>query len=466
MIATHPPTVPPSPPPAPPSAQVARDDDAIATWLDLFARLLNLPEHDARDIRDEIETHLRERVRDMLVEGVDEHEAVRRAVAELGGAATLARRFRAAGRGHRRRLAMNMAMLSAAGGAMVLSVVAVSRPGGVEAGAPAVRHQVYQPATRAPRDAGPKSPSITANDASLEDVFNLLTDGLKTPMTVRWASLGEAGLDREARLNVHVPPGAIEGAFDALNDALAAAGQGDAALDHRTEDGVIVVATRAYFDRRESVLAAYDIEPVAAAGVDCGELVQVITQFVDPDGWKQNGGDLATMTIVGPRLFVQAPPRFHEGVKWFIAQLSPEPQPRADAAGNDAPAADDPLVRLEQRRGAIRRSDQVMLSPELTVNVRPTMPLAGRFLEQVLAEQLLPVEPTFRAIPLMHTSADAVHTAVQAVAASVDGSGLKILSDHMRNSVIVQGSAEQVEAAAQAIAKMDELVRVLKEGPR
>ena len=64
-------------------------------------------------------------VRDQMLAGVSECDAVRTAVAELGDAAALARRFREAGKTPLRRTAMNLAVLGVAGAAMVTSLVAV-----------------------------------------------------------------------------------------------------------------------------------------------------------------------------------------------------------------------------------------------------------------------------------------------------------------------------------------------------
>lgn len=36
---------------------------------------------------------------------------------------------------------------------------------------------------------------------------------------------------------------------------------------------------------------------------------ELITSFVDPEQWADNGGDLAFMKFVGGKLFVKAPPR-------------------------------------------------------------------------------------------------------------------------------------------------------------
>lgn len=67
--------------------------DSTRSWLDVLEKLLPVPEQERKAIRDELASHLRERVRDLTIAGVSEHEAVRTAIAELGDAAELAKSY-------------------------------------------------------------------------------------------------------------------------------------------------------------------------------------------------------------------------------------------------------------------------------------------------------------------------------------------------------------------------------------
>jgi hypothetical protein len=117
-----------------------------------------------------------------------------------------------------------------------------------------------------------------------------------------------------------------------------------AAIEYRVKEGVIEFATRESFDRRESALVSYNITHLIESGVDLEEVRKAITSFVDPEEWEDNGGNLGTMMIVGNRMFVKAPPRMQEGVKWFIEQLAGQDGAPA-AAGERAPAAALPAER-------------------------------------------------------------------------------------------------------------------------
>lgn len=99
--------------------------DAIDSWLAVLVSLLDLPDDECRGVRDELESHLRERVRDLTLAGESDSDATRHAIAELGDAASLARRFQQAIGPSKRRLIMNVAAISLAGAAIFFSGVAV-----------------------------------------------------------------------------------------------------------------------------------------------------------------------------------------------------------------------------------------------------------------------------------------------------------------------------------------------------
>src|SRR5437868_331163 len=91
----------------PPGSLGTNRDDTVSAWLDVLCKLVRLPREQTESIRVELEEHLRERVRDLMVEGEPEDVATRRAIAELGDAAALADRFRRAEHTPRRRMLMN-----------------------------------------------------------------------------------------------------------------------------------------------------------------------------------------------------------------------------------------------------------------------------------------------------------------------------------------------------------------------
>lgn len=109
----------------PASEKRATQGDTVAAWLDLLCKLLRLPPKEREEIRNELDSHLRDRVRDFMLAGLDADESSRRAIDELGGAAELADRFRAASGDRKRRLLMNATGIGLAAAAVVVSIAAL-----------------------------------------------------------------------------------------------------------------------------------------------------------------------------------------------------------------------------------------------------------------------------------------------------------------------------------------------------
>ncbi len=344
----------------------ARPSDPIAAWLDVLTRML--PRRQAADVREELEDHVRARVRDLVLAGQDETAAVRAAITELGDAAAVAQRFREAGRVPTRRLVMNIAVLGVAGAALVTSLVGVMRPGegnsqpearaleghSVRAGAGlslrlgeevllggrSVRGFEFQPLERA-GGREPEVPALEFDDTQLGDALNFIAESAQLTLMVRWPSLGEAGFESESMLTANAPPGSLAAAFDALNGALSGSPE-ERALAFRVRNGVLEVARPQWFDRRESTLVRYDLQPIEDEGVSADDFMGAVMQFVSPADWQDNGGDLARQRIVGDFAFVQGPPRIHEGVRWFLAQFM-EQEGRPADPGAAAPGSDEPV---------------------------------------------------------------------------------------------------------------------------
>jgi hypothetical protein len=112
-------------------------------------------------------------------------------------------------------------------------------------------------------------------------------------------------------------------------------------LDYRADHGVLEVADREFFDRRERTLATYDLSGLVGGrtGEDREKVIQdltsTITEFASPPDWRHNGGELGVLTTVDSRLFVEAPPRMHRQVKWILDQLMTEADRGPRAAGGD-----------------------------------------------------------------------------------------------------------------------------------
>lgn len=331
MISRLPPEIEPAAPPAP------RGDDAgamLESWLGMLVKLLRLPGPEARSIRDELEAHIRERVRDLMISGCDEGEAMRRAIAELGEAAGLAQSFRSARRSGTRRLAMHMAILGLAGGAAILSLVAVTQ--GPASGGPSA--SVFQPQPALAELEQVRVDAEFKTGTNLKDVLEFLAEKAGGSTQVLWPQLEAADVHPELSVSVRAKGATIPVILSLVNESIGK--HGGSQLEIGNVDGILSIGPREFFDRRDAAVVSYDLSaPIAARMATYDEeredvvedVVRVITEFVSPDDWQANGGDLAQLTVVGDRLFVRAPQRMHPQIKWIISQLPTEATPRAGA---------------------------------------------------------------------------------------------------------------------------------------
>ncbi len=306
----------------PPAADEAHD--SIDTWLAVLVRLLHVSPHQSEAIRDEIEAHLRERVRDLMIAGVAEHDAIRTAISELGEVAELASRFSHASKLRIRRTIMNIAVLGV--GAVGIATATIMFNGPQQ---PDSRLSVFQP----PATASTAAAASALNDRTVPAPFN----GTELGEVLRF-------LAQAADLDMIIDRNALEEAHIALHEPITlnlstprplpqvldlVAAQLDHAFAWRAADGILEISTAEVFDRREIVLASFDVQNVldliwATSGDDesaTERLESLIIEYVEPYAWQVNGGDLANVSVVGGKMFVKSPARFHEPIQWILGQL-------------------------------------------------------------------------------------------------------------------------------------------------
>lgn len=274
---------------------------------------------------------------------------------------------------------MNLSMLGLAGTAAVLSLVAVMQPGAGGAS------RVYTPPVQA-QAAGPAAKVIDIDfaDASLADVARFLGESAGVPVIVHWSDLEGLG---QSRLTIEAKRVTVAGALALVMEACG--GEVDFRLTERT----LEISTRRYFDRRETVLASYDLEGANERGAAAEDVLRVLQNLVESDGWRDNGGNLATAYVLGGRMFVEAPPRFHDKIRWILGEL---------AAG-------------EQVGGGAKQ----------------------------LGEPV-PERVGMRRYPLANTVATDAADRLRAIVGNPGG--LQILADAATNSLVVAGEPEAVEA--------------------
>lgn len=156
--------------PAPPHLPNRRD--AADAWLDRVTAMLRVPAAERDAIRAELNEHLRERIRDLMLSGAAEHAATSQAISELGDAAILARRYQEAIEPSSRRSLMHVGIATAATAALVFSGAALFQGNATPppGGAPAA---TAPPATS---DASTMSSVEAQLNARMEKMYDALTD--------------------------------------------------------------------------------------------------------------------------------------------------------------------------------------------------------------------------------------------------------------------------------------------------
>lgn len=338
-----------------PEAGCRRAGDATA-WLDLVMTLMRTPEEERRAVREELESHLAERVRDLVLGGESEGEATARAIGELGDAARLARRFDEAIEPSKRRFAMQVAAMCLAGTAVLFSGIAVvsigargsavevagaARGAGGPSGAVAARERsaveggarfgpAGGPGVPSSRFVPPEGPAehllatTTAGQAGEMTLGELLArlEGTPRKVLVRWDRFESVGVRRDEVVRV-AEAGATVGSV--LRELALEMGPNAPAVGER--EGVLVVAPRSFLDKLEQDLVVYDLSGLAAqhggeVGASVEQICTLVTALAEPEAWVDNGGDVARLTRYEGRVFVTAPPRVHARVAWVLGELS------------------------------------------------------------------------------------------------------------------------------------------------
>lgn len=330
--------------------------DAVESWLNLVMSMLHVPEAERRGVGEELESHLRERVRDLMVAGVGEAEAAGRAIHELGDAAALARRYQEAIKPSGRRHVMHAAAIGLAslavglGGAALLGNKQGVTPGQGEAtsmqeartSAEAKDFDAETNERAAPMLAAHPPGQIRAStfvppeDEALARAAEISIEVRETTtwrevveqvvrggqsIKVRWEHFDEVGIDSASPIGLGMKNATLAGAVLAFNEA----GGEQSVLGLGMQNGVLLMGPQAALDREDRELVSLDLTPLlerARGDEEAMEKVQQLIQsLVEPDSWRASGGDLGEMYVFGSKLFVKAPRRWMPRVRWVLNEL-------------------------------------------------------------------------------------------------------------------------------------------------
>ncbi|MCC6320053.1 MAG: hypothetical protein IT438_01285 [Phycisphaerales bacterium] len=360
-------------------AAARREPDRIEAWLDTLSAMLRAPEREKAEIREELESHLRERMRDLTLEGVEEQQAALRAIDELGEVARLAERFRRARTPSNRRLTMNIAILSLAGAAAVASSVSLlsGNPPRAETRSPeemrlaqalesekakseavtefltyalkaepageaavdlafSTLHELLSRtvATRAAAGGQPGSGeepvAVDFNQTPLEEVLATFEKAVGHPAFIHWKDLEERGIERGTQVTLKAPAARHDVIRRLLNESLGLSGSNRLAA--RVDGEMVEIATQGYWDRLDSAMEVFDLGDVAMDEDARTQIVQLVMSTVEPDGWRENGGDVGSIHIVGSKVFVKTAKRLMPEVRWIMDRLMDKPAAEPGAA--------------------------------------------------------------------------------------------------------------------------------------
>lgn len=406
-------------------------DSILQTWLD--AAVAAVPISHRAPIRDEIEDHITERVRELTLAGENEHNALARALQEFGNPAVFTRDLARARRAPFRRLAMNSAIIAASGIALITSLVAITQPAGTRH----VAGEAYVPTPKPSAVLAEQSPPIEV-PISLAEALERVAERAGLTLVARTAPLNEQGIDQTESLRVTLKAGDVAGAFEEIRDAR---GVTRSELDYRVHDGMLEVATRDYFDSRETRLVSIDAGEFLAGAPreQQTKLQDLITELVEPEGWVNNGGSTARMSIVGNVLFVKAPPRYIEQIQWIVAKLNP-----GQPADNDhAKAIGVPMLKDLPIVGNNLTRDPRLVNGAIDLKPQPGVRADSVVIDGLLrsADDRLPIENALTARRFVLT------------APAVDGSApnLLIITSENGNVTIRSAQPNPPETGAPAV---------------
>jgi hypothetical protein len=151
-------------------------DREFDNYLTLLTGLLRLNPKQRRAIAAELQSHLEDRLEDLLARGISHDDAVRQALAEFGDAAGLAGQFGAISAKRKRRWLMRVTTFSVAATLLLAAGIATFWPG--RNAAPGAAHLAAQDAAKSDdkKPAIPPQQAEPANEPTLEERLNQRID--------------------------------------------------------------------------------------------------------------------------------------------------------------------------------------------------------------------------------------------------------------------------------------------------
>lgn len=160
----------------------------------------------------------------------------------------------------------------------------------------------------------------------LAEVVSFLRDATQVPVWLNVQAIELEGVDRKTPISLTLP--AEVSTERVLELVVRSAGGGFASLDYGWKDGVLVISTAEELARHVETVSI-DIRPLIviaeipeAREEEIEQIIELITETVHSDTWKDNGGEVGSIRELNGRLVITAPQQVLRDIVDLLEKLA------------------------------------------------------------------------------------------------------------------------------------------------
>jgi hypothetical protein len=191
---------------------------------------------------------------------------------------------------------------------------------------------------------------VDFNGQALADVIEFLRDAAGVDILVEWAALDQNGIPRDAPVTIQLREATSVDAV--LQLMFRSMGLG---LQYEVDKGVVVIGPSSH--QATAVTRVYDVSDLVASspppvpgafgapapavpgteGVmvdmsDVGQLIRLIMSTVEPNSWREAGGELGSITFFKNKLVIKTSESVHKEITSLLEMLREKPSGKRDDA--------------------------------------------------------------------------------------------------------------------------------------
>ncbi|MDB5292607.1 MAG: pilQ 1 [Phycisphaerales bacterium] len=167
---------------------------------------------------------------------------------------------------------------------------------------------------------------VRFSDVGLGDAIDQLRDLSGLNIFVNWKSLEKVGLNRTARVSLHLKDKRLSTVIDLLLTVAATEGE---KLGYLVEDGVVSISTEDDL-AKNTLTRVYDVRDLLAAAppgatrdVQVAAVVKLIMDEVASDSWRDRGGKIGAIRELQGQLIVTQTPDNHTRIVSLLDHVRP-----------------------------------------------------------------------------------------------------------------------------------------------